>query len=219
MTSTTLFSAVVSATAITSGMLLFNQHPGRQQVATAPIVQVVSDLPPVKDDTPDPKKSEDPRPDDEEVGKVNFAPPTLIDVPNVPDHPVFTQAVTPPPPPDMPKGTGLATIPVGSPSLRPKMGDIFDPSQLERQPVARVQMEPAYPYQMKHDGIDGEVTVCFIVDTNGDVRSAYVVSSSRRDFEDAAVQAVSKWKFKPGWKGGRPVNTRMLVPLIFRIEK
>jgi protein TonB len=33
------------------------------------------------------------------------------------------------------------------------------------------------------------------------------------------VQAVSKWKFRPGKKGGRNVNTKMQVPIVFSITE
>ena len=38
-------------------------------------------------------------------------------------------------------------------------------------------------------------------------------------FEAAAVQAVSKWKFKPGRKGGRDVPTHMQVPIVFTLNE
>lgn len=61
------------------------------------------------------------------------------------------------------------------------------------------------------------MTVGFIVNSNGDVVEATALKSSQREFEAAAVQAVSKWKFKPGRKGGKAVNTRMQVPIVFSI--
>jgi protein TonB len=72
---------------------------------------------------------------------------------------------------------------------------------------------------MRRAGIAGEVLVDFIVDSNGDVRNAYAVRSSQREFEAAAVQAVSKWKFRPGKKGGRNVNTHMQVPIVFTLNE
>jgi RNA polymerase sigma factor (sigma-70 family) len=39
------------------------------------------------------------------------------------------------------------------------------------------------------------------------------------EFEAAAVQAVSKWKFKPGMKGGRDVNTHLQVPVVFTVSE
>ena len=35
--------------------------------------------------------------------------------------------------------------------------------------------------------------------------------------EEAAVTGVGRWKFRPGQKNGRPVNTRMRVPILFRL--
>lgn len=218
MTPTTMFSAAVSATVILSGLLLFNGHSPKERAMPVETVRI-DDLPQLPPEPPEVKKAADPAQEDDDPVKVTYAPPSLIDVPDPPRDPMFTQPVAPPPPPGIPTVPGLSTIPSGPPSLHSNIGKIFDPAQLERVPVARTQMPPNYPYEMKRDGTEGEVTVCFIVDVNGDVLGAYAVASTRREFEAAAVQAVSKWKFKPGWKGGRAVNTRMAVPLVFRIER
>jgi protein TonB len=213
-----MFSAAFSATVILSGMLLFNGHPPKEQAMPVKTIRI-DDLPSLPPEPPDVKKTEDPVQEEDDVIKVNYAPPVLIDVPNVPRDPFFTQTIEPPPPPGIPKVSGLDTIPTGTFRPNRTIGEIFDPSQLDRVPVAKTQMQPNYPYEMKRDGIEGEVTVCFIVDVTGDVLAPYAASSTRREFETPAVQAVSKWKFRPGWKGGRAANTRMSVPLMFRIEK
>jgi protein TonB len=72
---------------------------------------------------------------------------------------------------------------------------------------------------MRRAGISGEVVVDFIVDTNGEVRNAYAAHSSQREFEAAAVQAVSKWKFRPGRKNGHAVFTHMQVPIVFTLNE
>jgi protein TonB len=59
--------------------------------------------------------------------------------------------------------------------------------------------------------------VGFICDVDGNVRDAYVISSTHREFDAPAVQAVSKWKFRPGKRGGKVVNTKMSVPIDFKI--
>ncbi len=43
------------------------------------------------------------------------------------------------------------------------------------------------------------------------------VDVATRLLADAAVEAVSKWRFESGNKGGRPVNTRMQVPIVFKM--
>jgi periplasmic protein TonB len=95
----------------------------------------------------------------------------------------------------------------------------LDVSKLDQAPVPRFQARPQYPFEMREKKIGGEVVVDFIIDVNGDVRNAYAVRSSRREFEAAAVAAVAKWKFKPGMKGGRAVNTHMQVPIVFTLNE
>jgi RNA polymerase sigma factor (sigma-70 family) len=97
-------------------------------------------------------------------------------------------------------------------------GVVFDISQLDRMPTPKFQARPQYPVEMRSAGVGGEVVVDFIVDRNGDVQKAYAARSSQREFEAAAVMAVSKWKFKPGQKGGGDVNTHMQVPIVFTLN-
>jgi TonB family protein len=97
-------------------------------------------------------------------------------------------------------------------------GQVFDISKLDQTPLPRFQARPQYPFEMRRAGISGEVVVDFVVDANGEVQNAYAVRSSRKEFEAAAVQAVSKWKFKPGRKGGRDVATHLQVPIVFSLE-
>jgi protein TonB len=65
--------------------------------------------------------------------------------------------------------------------------------------------------------VTGEVLVEFICDTEGNVRDVRVVKSTRSEFESAAIEAVSRLKFRPGRKGGRPVNARIQQPIVFSI--
>ena len=96
---------------------------------------------------------------------------------------------------------------------------VNDPSVLTIGPVPRLQGRPTYPSEMHRAGIRGEVVVDFIVDANGDVQNAFAVKMSRREFESAAVECVSQWKFNPGRKDGRNVNTHMQVPIVFNLDE
>ncbi|HUR56247.1 MAG TPA: TonB family protein [Opitutaceae bacterium] len=97
--------------------------------------------------------------------------------------------------------------------------ETFDISKLDQQPVPRFQARPRYPAEMRQAGVTGEAVVDFIVDTNGDVQNAFAARSSRREFEAAAIEAVSKWKFKPGRVASRDVNTHMQVPIVFTLSE
>ncbi len=171
-------------------------------------------MPEIPPDDPEPVDSNEPG-----AEASTIAPPSIVDVPGVVQVDSFVQQIQPPPPPNMGKPTGVLTIPTGPIRGGGKgLGEIFDIKNLDQQPVARFQAKPAYPFEMRRAGINGEVTVQFIVDTNGDVRDPFVVKSSQREFEAAAIQAVAKWKFRPGRRGGRSVNTRMVVPMVFSLN-
>jgi len=169
-------------------------------------------MPPLEPDQPEEITEDQPS------EPIEFAPPMQADVPQVVPVDAFVQQIQPPPPEGLKPNTGVITIPAGRPRGFGKGIEIFDISKLDKRPVPRVQGRPQYPFEMRRAGISGEVTVDFIVDANGDVQNAYAVKSTQRDFEAAAVQAVSKWKFTPGRKNGRAVATHMQVPIVFNLN-
>ena len=99
------------------------------------------------------------------------------------------------------------------------MKDLFDVANLDQPPVLRVPVQPNYPFEMRRAGISGEVLIEYIVDSNGRVAGAQVVRSSQREFEQPAMQAVMKWQFRPGRKGGRAVNTRVQQVITFNLNE
>jgi RNA polymerase sigma factor (sigma-70 family) len=94
--------------------------------------------------------------------------------------------------------------------------EVINTSQLDRQPIPLIQDPPEYAFEAKRAGIKGEVLVDFTVDENGDVRNATAIESSTRMFEQSALLAVGKWKFRPGIKAGRPVSAHIRVSIEFR---
>jgi protein TonB len=74
---------------------------------------------------------------------------------------------------------------------------------------------PVYPANMRRDGITGDVTIEFVVGTDGSVLTAEAVRWSRREFVDPALTAVRKWRFEPGTVNGRKVRFRMAIPIEF----
>lgn len=165
---------------------------------------------------------EDPvRTESDEVVKQKspVAPPRAPDVPQLPDIDAPVQPLQPNVPADLNAIPDLNVIPTTSTPGIPNDIPIIDSSLLEQKPAPRAQMPPQYPFEMKNAGIEGEVAVEFIVDVNGDVRSPFVIRSTHREFEAAALQAISKWKFRPGRKDGRVVNAGRVQQLFtFRIN-
>jgi protein TonB len=67
-------------------------------------------------------------------------------------------------------------------------------------------VQPTYPRDALRDGVSGEVTVTFTVNADGSVSGASVVSSNpRRVFDNAALEAIRKWRFEAP---GEPVTGR-----------
>jgi TonB family protein len=78
--------------------------------------------------------------------------------------------------------------------------------------------QPVYPYNQARAGVNGTVTVEFIIDPQGRVRNPYVVGSNNPAFERPAIDAVLKWKFSPGKMDGRPVNVRAVQKIEFLMD-
>lgn len=153
----------------------------------------------------------------DEVVQNTMAPPSLVDMPTVVPVDAFTQPITPPPPPGLTTDKAALTIPVVKPGSTFGKGikDLFNPADLDQQVQLRVPVNPTYPSDLKRQGISGEVVVECIVDSNGNVTAAQILRSSHREFEAPSLQAIAKWKFRPGKKGGRAVNVRVQQLLQF----
>ena len=155
----------------------------------------------------------------EEIKPLDLAPPMQQDVPQLIQPDSFVQKIQPPPPEGLTISATMNIVPeIRDPNMFRGM-KVFDPSMLDQQPAPRFQAKPQYPFEMRRAGIAGEVVVDFIVDDKGDVQNAFALRSSQREFEAAAVQAVSKWKFKAGRKSGREVPTHMQVPIVFTLNE
>lgn len=79
------------------------------------------------------------------------------------------------------------------------------------------QIMPYYPATARLTRASGSVVVAATVLKNGKVAAVDVLSSDTPSlgFEEAAVDAVSHWKFKPATKDGEPVDSYTLVRLHF----
>jgi protein TonB len=187
-----------------------NPPPPIVKVVEEKLVQIV--MPKIEPDKPEPMEN-DPAPNP----APDLAPPSLPDAAQIVQPDSFVEPMRPPPPEGL-TPTTVITIPTKVGGGGGGSSSIFKLADLDHQPDPRYQAKPVYPFEMRHAGITGEVIVGFVVDAAGNVQSAYAVSSTQREFESAAVQAVSKWKFKPGRKDGRAVSTRMQVPVVFSIS-
>lgn len=95
--------------------------------------------------------------------------------------------------------------------------DAFDVADLQKRPEAVSQVAPAYPPELRKAKVEGLVTLVFILSEEGRVEDARVENSSRPEFEKPALEAIRKWRFRPGEKDGKPVRTFLRQPMRFRV--
>lgn len=191
------------------------------------VAYVEPEIPTIMLDMPPPPEPDEPEimddivSSDEPVELAEIAPPMQADMPSAVIDSVFVQQMQNVPPPTLNRPAGGITIPTATrPSLGTGagLGNIFDLAALDRRPQARVRINPVYPFEMRRSGLRGEVLVGFIVDSQGNVRDPHIVRSSNPGFEQAAIDAVLKWKFTPGQKAGANVSTRVQQPLTFTLN-
>lgn len=94
---------------------------------------------------------------------------------------------------------------------------VFSMEDLDQKPVPIAQIAPQHPRDLLKAKVEGQVVLLFIVDEQGKVEDPRVETSSRPEFEKPAMDAVRKWKFKPGTKEGAPVKTYIRQPIRFSI--
>lgn len=209
--------AAVVALALHAALFLgFPGHPFVDWGAPPkPIIKIV-EWPILPVDPPEPK-----------VMKLNEDPPA-VRVPSLTDVPrpisidtPFVQKAEPVAPLDKTGLTGaVVSIPI-SYRRGPTEGDgsirIFERSELDRVPEPVSQVSPNYPFELNRSGLGGTVRASFIVDSHGNVVALHVLSSTNPGFERATIEALAKWKFRPGMKNGRKVNTRMEQLIEFNV--
>jgi periplasmic protein TonB len=91
----------------------------------------------------------------------------------------------------------------------------------DRDVMPLVRLNPNYPPRAQSRGIEGWVMVQFTITPVGTVKDAKVVDAEPKGiFDDAAVKAVSGWKYNPKVENGQPVERRgVQVMLTFKLEK
>lgn len=114
-------------------------------------------------------------------------------------------------------GLALAGLVVASIGLaqEARHRDIYiSDSQRERTPA--ITAFPKYPYVARRDRMEGETTVCFTVNSKGQVIRPSIRSSSHRIFEKPAMWAIRASTFEP-LKAGE-IKSPLKVCRIYRFK-
>jgi len=117
-------------------------------------------------------------------------------------------------------GEGMASIGMGKFKGLESIGKIgFELSEVDQPPRPVRKFNPIYPFAAKRQGTTGKVYVRCLINKDGTAsRFSIVRSKPKGVFDEVAVAAVQKWRFKPGILAGRPVPTWVQIPLTFELN-
>ena len=76
-----------------------------------------------------------------------------------------------------------------------------------------------YPKQAMKEGIQGRVTVSFIVEKDGRVSNVRLLHSVQSALDKEAIRVVKSMpKWTPGKHNGKPVRVRFNLPVMFKLK-
>ena len=84
-------------------------------------------------------------------------------------------------------------------------------------PVPIFQPEPEYSEEARKAKWQGTVMLSLVVDETGKAVGIKVTKSLGLGLDEKAIEAVQKWRFKPGTKDGKPVPVIASVEVNFRL--
>jgi TonB family protein len=84
-------------------------------------------------------------------------------------------------------------------------------------PVPIFRPEPEYSEEARKAKWQGAVLLQLVVDENGVPQEIKVVRSLGLGLDQKAIEAVQKWRFKPGLKDGKPVPVSANIEVNFRL--
>lgn len=97
-------------------------------------------------------------------------------------------------------------------------GGVVQAPEQDATPVVR--MEPKYPMEAARNGVEGWVELSFSIDAAGQVTDVHVLQAEpRRVFDQAAIQALKRWKYRPKVVDGKAIaQSGLAVRLDFNLD-
>jgi len=84
-------------------------------------------------------------------------------------------------------------------------------------PIPIFKPEPEYSEEARKAKFQGTVVLMIVVDEKGNARDLKVIRPLGLGLDQKAIEAVEKWRFKPGMKDGKPVPVQATVEVNFRL--
>ena len=84
-------------------------------------------------------------------------------------------------------------------------------------PSVILKVEPEYSEEARKAKFQGTVILFVVVDEKGNPRDLKVIRPLGLGLDQKAIEAVEKWKFRPGMKDGKPVAVQATIEVNFRL--
>jgi TonB family protein len=84
-------------------------------------------------------------------------------------------------------------------------------------PHATYSPDPKYPKKESKARHRGTVVLELVVGSDGLPRDITVSRPLSSEFDEAALDAVKKWRFSPAMKDGKPIATQIMVEVDFHL--
>ena len=94
---------------------------------------------------------------------------------------------------------------------------VFPPGNGVSAPVLIYAPMSEFSDEARRNKYQGVCMISLIIDVQGTPRNPVVIQPLGEGLDEKALEAIARYKFKPGMKNGRPVATRIVVAVNFRL--
>jgi periplasmic protein TonB len=113
----------------------------------------------------------------------------------------------------------LSTVPFDQALLVPPKGAIERRQCADmKRPIPVRTPDPLYPKSARDNGMMGDSMVSLTVYADGSVGDIRLIGSSTHSMDDATLETLKRWKFKPAMCGAEPVVADIQVVVSFRLH-
>jgi TonB family protein len=96
-------------------------------------------------------------------------------------------------------------------------GGVYSVGNGTTAPSVLTKVDPEYSEEARKAKYSGSVMLSIVVNTDGKAEEIHVVKSLGMGLDEKAIEAVQKWRFKPGTNKGQPVKVRAQIEVNFRL--
>ena len=114
-------------------------------------------------------------------------------------------------------GVGDGVGPGYGPGMERPGPPVYQAGGSVTRPVVIYQVEPDYSDEARRAKVEGIVTIYFEVNERGLPQNLRIFRPLGMGLDEKAIEAVLKWRFRPGLKDGRPVTVTSQIIITFRL--